>query len=563
MNKLGYLSLTLTLVLAAFVGGASWTSRPTTVSSASGAAQALHYSCPMHPQYTSDHPGDCPICGMRLVPVDARVADAEAGTLSPDTDGLLRVSADQQQLLGVRLDSVERASVRHVLRVTGRIAVDDDRLYRIVAASEGWTRTLGANPAGTFVKNGQLLATYYAPNLQANQQALLFNLLNTDQYQLPRQPTRPDAAVASQAPPVALNLQIAIDALRGLGMSDRQIDEIQHTHRFATEINIYSPVSGFVIARTLSPEQRFDKGAEMYRIADIGHVWVMTDIFEKDSQFMQPRAEASVLYQDRQFRARMTDALPQFDEQSRTLKARFELENPGFVLRPDMFVDVEIPVELPPAITLPADAVFDSGLRKTVFVDHGNGYFEPRRVETGWRVEGRVQVVRGLMEGERVAGSSNFLLDSESRMKAAAAGVLSDAAKDPICGMEVDGKRAAAAGRSVTYDGDTYYFCSERCKHDFEKDPRRYVVTGSQPPPQKSGSMSNEMPMQAVAMQASTSAAMAKDPVCGMNVDPTNASDAGLKLEHAGKTYFFCSKDCKEKFAANPGRYLTTNGGGE
>jgi YHS domain-containing protein/multidrug efflux pump subunit AcrA (membrane-fusion protein) len=187
---------------------------------------------------------------------------------------------------------------------------------------------------------------------------------------------------------------------------------------------------------------------------------------------VKPGAEATVIYQGRRFKARMSDALPQFDTQSRTLKTRFELDNPGFVLQPDMFVDVELNVSMPPAITVPADAVFDSGLRKTVFVDRGGGNFEARRVEIGWRLGGRVEVVKGLMEGERVVAAANFLLDSESRMRAVSAGVF-DAETDPVCGMEVDAKKAAAAGLKSDYKGQTYYFCADECKKRFEAEPAK------------------------------------------------------------------------------------------
>jgi len=144
-------------------------------------------------------------------------------------------------------------------------------------------------------------------------------------------------------------------------MSEYQIHEIERTRIAPSEIRVYSPISGFVIARTVSPEQRFDKGTEMYRIADISHVWVMTDIFEKDREFLRPGALATVHYRGGELPAPMSDALPQFDPQSRTLKTRFELDNPGDLLRPDMFVDVEVHVDTPAAVTVPADAVIDSG----------------------------------------------------------------------------------------------------------------------------------------------------------------------------------------------------------
>jgi Cu(I)/Ag(I) efflux system membrane fusion protein len=145
------------------------------------------------------------------------------------------------------------------------------------------------------------------------------------------------------------------------------------------------------------------------------------------------------------------------------------------VLRPDLFVDVEVPVDRPAALTVPADAVVDSGLRKTLFVDRGNGYFEPRSVEVGWRVGDQVEITKGLMAGERVVIAGTFLMDSESRMKAAAAGSSAEPVPDLVCGMNVDPKKAAAAGKTAVRDGTTYYFCSDECKEKFEKDPAKYL----------------------------------------------------------------------------------------
>ncbi len=384
---------------------------------------------------------------------------------------MVEVGAARQQLIGVRTHEVRRDSSSQVLRVPGRIAVDDQRLYRIVAAADGWIVELRQNTVGRFVKKDQLLASYYTKELLYTERLFLLSIPANE----PLATQTKDFSQASIRTAGSANPQFPIDSLRGLGMSDLQIGEIHRTRTASPQINIYSPVSGFVLTRNISPSQRFDKGTELYRIADISHVWVMTDIFEKDRQFLKPGAEATVIYQGRRLKARMSDALPQFDPQSRTLKTRFELDNPDHLLQPDMFVDVELDVEVPPAITVPADALFDSGLRKTVFVDRGNGNFEARRVETGWRLGGRIEVVRGLMEGERIVGAANFLLDSESRMKAASAGIF-NAETDPVCGMEVDQKKAAAAGRTVVHEGHTYYFCADDCKSKFDKEPAKYAA---------------------------------------------------------------------------------------
>ena len=306
-------AVSLCLTAGIFVAGYVANRRPSPAASSVPVRQVLYYTCPMHPQYKSDRPGDAPCCGMRLVPVYADGTGVQPEAAASSEPGMVRVSAARQQLMGVRTDEVKLAPASQLLRVPGRVIVDEGRLYRLIAASDGWIRELGQNPAGTFVNRDQILASYYAQNFQAAQQALLFAINNTDQLD------RGEAAVASQRVPVALNLQIAIDTLRGLGMNDLQVDELQRTRRYAPQIYIYSPISGFVIARNVSPQQRFDKGTELYRIADIGHLWVMTDIFEKDRAFVRPGAVGIVRYQGREFPARMSDALPQLDPQTRTL----------------------------------------------------------------------------------------------------------------------------------------------------------------------------------------------------------------------------------------------------
>ncbi len=554
MKKLLYPALVLALVAAAFMGGASW-SRHAEVPGQEG-QKTLHYTCPMHPQYTSDRPGDCPLCGMRLVPATAGGMPQSAGL---DNPGMVVVGAARQQLMGVRTVEVRRESSAHVLRVPGRIAVDDQRLYRIVAAVDGWIVDLEQNTVGRFVKKDQLLATYYTRELLATERLFLLSVPTNE----PLQTQARDFSQASIRTAGSANPQYPIDALRGLGMSDLQIEEIHRTRTAAPHVNIYSPISGFVLARNISPTQRFDKGTEMYRIADISRVWVMTDIFEKDRQFLKPGSEASILYQGRRLKARMSDALPQFDAQSRILKARFEIDNPGYLLQPDMFVEVELDVQMAPAITVPSDAVFDSGLRKTVFIDRGSGNFEARRVETGWRLGDRVEITRGLMEGERVVAAANFLLDSESRMRAVSAGLFNPQT-DLVCGMEVDEKKAAAAGLTVVHEGHTYYFCADACKKKFEADPAKYVEPHEhQPasPPAAAKPAAAKPPTTGASPMAGMPAtapgpalpATVKDVVCGMDIDP---KDAAGKVEYQGKTYYFCSDECKAKFEKAPKQWI-------
>jgi Cu(I)/Ag(I) efflux system membrane fusion protein len=517
------------LVAGTFIAGymASRHIGPATSSAAS--EQAPVYACPMHPQYRSDHPMDCPICGMRLEPLASGGEGAASGTHGSEEPGTVRIGSAKRQLIGVRTDEVRRSSASQVLRVPGRVTVDDQRLYRVIAATDGWILELGPNTVGRSVRRGQLLATYYTRDLLASEQLFLVSVSDSNPAQ------RGSASYGSLKTGTSLIPQYPVDSLRNLGMSDRQIADVEKARIPAPDIKIYSPVTGYVLARNVSPEQRFDKGTEFYRIGDISRVWVLTDIFEKDREFLTPGTKATVLYQGRKLEASMSDALPQFDSESRILQTRFELDNPGQVLLPDMFVDVELEIERRDAVTVPADAVIDSGRRKTVYLEREAGVFEPRLVETGWRLGDRVEVTRGLEPGERIVVSGNFLIDSESRMRmpagqTAAASAKAGTVKDPVCGMDVDPNSDRTL--KTRYQGKTYYFCSEMCRKNFEANPAKYL-------PKK---------------EARGQVATAKDPVCGMDVDP--ASDRTLKTEYQGKTYYFCAEMCRERFEADPEKYV-------
>ncbi|OGP73083.1 MAG: hypothetical protein A2V86_11050 [Deltaproteobacteria bacterium RBG_16_49_23] len=234
---------------------------------------------------------------------------------------------------------------------------------------------------------------------------------------------------------------------------------------------------GIVLSRNVSPQQKFDRNAELFRIADLSKVWIVTDVYEHEAQFIKPgmTAKAALFHQGKVFNARVTDVLPVFDPATRTLKVRLEADNPGYILRPEMFADVEFLIAFPSAVTVSADAVLDSGLRKTVFVDLGDGLFEPREVETGWRFGNRVEIMKGLRPGERIAMSSTFLIDSESRLELAAAGIVGTLSKDPVCGVDVSINKAMKYGRKSTYQGKTYYFSSDECKQKFDQNPHNYI----------------------------------------------------------------------------------------
>jgi RND family efflux transporter MFP subunit len=430
-------------------------------------SQTSQYICPMHPEYTSNRPGDAPCCGMRMVPAAGHSVPGTAAA-----PGTVKVSAARQQIVGIRTEEVRHRSDSQYLRLPGRIAVDEERLYPVVAAVDGWIRQIGQNTAGVFVRRDEVLASFYAREFFPAQQTFLFVLTATGQAQATAPNLRPTRV------PVDINLQTATDALRNLGAGDRQIEEIRQSREYHPLIQIRSPADGFVLARNIAPEQRFERGAELYRIADLRRVWVIADIFEHDRELVRPGAAATVRYGRHEMRARISNTLAPVDPQSRTLRTRFEVDNPGYVLRPDAFVDVEVHVSLPPAITVPADAVLQTGVRKIVYIERSEGTFEPRAVELGTRFGDRVQITEGLNPGERIVVAGNFLVDSESRIKLAVAGAAAQTAAtetDPVCGMEVEPSKAKYKSQ---HGGRTYYFCAESCKKSFDGDPAKYTPKG-------------------------------------------------------------------------------------
>jgi RND family efflux transporter MFP subunit len=259
-------------------------------------------------------------------------------------------------------------------------------------------------------------------------------------------------------------------------MTTAQIEALGKTRERTYTIEIRAPAAGFILVRNISPGQRFDSGDDLYVIGDLASVWILADVFEHEARWLHPRDVVRVVYQGENFSAVVSDVLPIFDAEARTMKIRLNLPNPAFRFRPGMFVDVEFRVNLPATLTVPADAVVDSGRRKTVFVDRGRGYFEPRSVEIGWRLGDQIEITKGLMAGERIVISGTFLIDSEARMKAVAAGASKAAVEvDPICGMDVDPAMAKAANRTSIYEGKTYFFCSDSCKKAFDKEPAKYA----------------------------------------------------------------------------------------
>jgi membrane fusion protein, copper/silver efflux system len=389
---------------------------------AAQAPETRQYRCPMHPAVHQDSEGSCPICGMKLVAVTPEAKSAK---------GAIAVTPDKQDLLGIAVSAVRRSASTRMVRVPGRVVPDETRLYRVNAGIEGSIRELAPVTTGSPVRKNQILGAFFAPSAMSAMSIYILNLAGHDRAVQQMNDGAPGEPVSA----VNLNLKQRFVQLENMGVSRVQRDELQRTRVVPETIKIVSPTDGFVLARNVAPSLKFERGYEFFRIADLRRVWVMADVFPQDASYVRAGmpAQVSMREQGVTLRGTVTQVLPQFDAMSRTLKVRVEVDNPGFVLRPDMFVEVQLLAQLPEALTVPADAVVDTGLSRTVFVETAPAVFEPRKVETGFRNGDRIEIVGGLSEGERIATSGVFFLDSETRMRAPASGATASAgfAPDP------------------------------------------------------------------------------------------------------------------------------------
>jgi Cu(I)/Ag(I) efflux system membrane fusion protein len=375
------------------------------------------YACPMHPDYHSNHPGDCPICGMRL---ELERGDGHAAAARTLPEGSVQVSPERQEAIGIRLGVVGRLAGTQVVRTTGRVAPDENRTYPIVAAVNGWIRRVESVTTGDAVKADQVLASFVAPQPEFDTAQQMYY---TSLEMLYRASTQPQPRSQSHDRGRAGGeIERIADGLRNMGVSNSQLREMAVRRELVQDIQVQSPADGIVLKRSVSPGLRFDRGFEFYRIADLNRVWILADVYRDQLPFIRPGASARITTAEAShaLSATVSQSEPIFDEATLTLNVRLEAANPKVALKPGMFVDIEFPVNLPPTLVVPADAIVDTGLRKTVFVDRGNGYFEPRLVETGWRIGENVQVTKGLVSGDRIVISGTFLVDSESHMKTVA-----------------------------------------------------------------------------------------------------------------------------------------------
>ena len=449
------------------------------------ASAAETWQCPMHPTIVQDHPGKCPICGMDLVKLDAAApaggaqagaggerkilfyrnphdpndtshepkkdqmgmdfipvysdeVGAGGGAGAPAPEGLATVNIDpaRQQLIGLRTAPVEKGPVGSALRTNGRITPDETRVHHVNLKVGGYVTGTNADFVGQPIKKGEPLFTFYSPDLLAAQEEYLLALRTRERLRQGGASEDGDALVES--------------ARRKLELWDipaSAVERLERTGKPVKDVTFYAPATGVITKRDAVPGMRVEAGAMPIEMVDLSRVWVQADVYESELRHVKVGVPATLslkAYPNRTFKGRVSFIAPQLDPKTRTVAVRLEFPNPTGELKPEMFGEVTLQSTTRKGLRIPSDAVIDSGTESVVFVALGGGKFEPRTIEVGDAAGAHVEVVKGLSEGEQVVTRANFLIDSESRLKASLAAM--SAPKKP------DGARAGTPSSAPPSD---------------------------------------------------------------------------------------------------------------
>ncbi len=420
--------------------------------------EALVYACPMHPEVTSDKPGRCPKCGMFLKLMSTTKPATEVkGTSSTDqkdmqnmpgmenkqqssandmgeapVPGLVPVTIEpeRQQLIGVRTGYVESRELGGALDIVGVVTPDEGHVRNINTRVNGWVMNLFVDKTGQYVESGQPLLSIYSQDLyQAEQDFMVAR----------------DAAKRGTSDQMLSNMRNQIlsgakERLKLMGLSDAQIAELENSDVPSTQLTLTSPFSGYVLEKNIVQGQYLTPDQNLLTIADLSKVWVLGDVYEQDIPKIHSGQKASMTlaaYPGETFSGTIGYIYPSVSEQTRTLKVRIEFENPGNKIRPGMYAEINLAGSGEKVLAVPSDAILDGGTEQYAFVVHDGTHFEPRMVKTGRSSDDYVQIISGLHEGEKVVTSANFLIDSESRLKAAVSGM---STMPDMPGMEKSGQ---------------------------------------------------------------------------------------------------------------------------
>lgn len=397
-------------------------------------APAARYYCPMHPSYSADRPGECPICGMALVRAQDADDKPRPGAGAPPGYAPIQIDASRQQLLGLRLHVARRGLLRGELRAPGRLVFDETRVHHVHTRFDAYVEDLYASFTGQYVHRGEALLSLYSPDLLAAQMEYLL-ALRGQRAAAPVPAASPEGApaVAPRRGGVlsgALGAELVESARQRLllwNISPLDIEALGQSGEPRRSLKLYSPISGFIVGKTAVHGMRVKPEDALFDIVDVSHLWVLAEVPEQDLPRLRLGQSATVTlpyWPGRSWRSRVSYLYPALDPRTRTLRVRLECDNERGELKAEMLADVRIQVAPQRALLLPEEAVLASGERSLVFVAGGpgpgfDGRLQPRAVQLGEREGGQVEIRAGLQEGERVALGAAFLLDSESRLQAA------------------------------------------------------------------------------------------------------------------------------------------------
>ena len=411
MTARGKLVLTLLLVAALVAAAAAWTALGPAKDKASAGGQT--WTCPMHPQIISDRPGSCPICGMDLVPV-SKTATRPAAGAGVSGQGVVHLDAERRQMIGVRTAAVELAPFTRTIRAVGRVSYDETRLRHVHTKIDGYVERLLANATGESVRPGQPLLEIYSPELLASQQEFLVALAARD-----RMGSSGLSSVAGYGEDLVAS---ARRRLQLFDMTDTQIARLEETRSPQRTVTVYAHESGVVTMRNVTEGERIEAGTTLLDVADLSKVWVLASVYEYELPFVhhgQPATMRLSYLPERTFTGKVSLVYPAIEAATRTAQVRIEFDNPDLALKPNMYAEIELTAELGQRVSVPDEAVLETGTRSLVFVQREPGVFEPREVRVGARLADRYEILSGLTPGEQVVASGNFLIDSESKLKAA------------------------------------------------------------------------------------------------------------------------------------------------
>jgi RND family efflux transporter MFP subunit len=379
-----------------------------------GERKILFYRNPMNPNVTSQSPAKDEM-GMDFVPVyEDEVKGSGGGGNLPEGYATVQVSAERVRLAGIQSATAVREAISHPVRAVGIVVPDETRVRRVQAKIEGWIEKLHTNFTGQMVTKGQPLMEIYSPDLVATQREYLLARAGVDRMkESPYEDARQMSSGLAQAARTRLNL---------FDVPDSFIAELERTGQVQRTVTLNAPVSGYVTGKEIFDGTRVMPGMDLLTVTDLSRVWIDADLYEYEAQYVRVGQSAvleTVADPGAKLKGRVAFIYPTFSPETRTLKVRFEFPNPDLRLKPQMYANVSLDLHSVTGVVIPDSALIETGVRQIAFVDTGDGSFEPREVKVGVRGNGKAQILSGVKAGEKVAVRANFLLDSESKLRAA------------------------------------------------------------------------------------------------------------------------------------------------